>query len=57
MIQKTADNNTTTTHIKHLDEKESVDELARLLSGSEITQTVIKTAEEMKDMAKRTKSH
>ncbi len=57
LIQKTADNNTTTTHIKHLDEKESVDELARLLSGSEITQTVIKTAEEMKDMAKRTKSH
>lgn len=57
LIQKTADNNSTTTHIRHLDEKESVHELARLLGGSEITNTVVKNAKEMKDMAKRTKSH
>lgn len=57
LIQKTTDQNTTTTHIRQLDEKESICELARLLGGSEITDTVLKNAEEMKDMAKRTKSH
>lgn len=57
LIQKTADQSSTTTHIQSLNETESVRELARLLGGSQITDTVLKNAKEMKDMAKRTKSH
>lgn len=57
LIQKTADSHSTTTHIKQLNETESISELARLLGGSEITDTVIKNAKEMKDMAMRAKSH
>ena len=47
----------TTTHISCLDGEESILELARLLGGSQITDTVLENAREMKDMAKGTKSH
>ena len=57
LIQKTTDSVSTTTHISCLDGEESILELARLLGGSQITDTVLENAREMKDMAKGTKSH
>lgn len=55
LIEKTVGEEITTTTMKLLDEKESVEELARILGGAEITETVLKNAKEMKELAKRTK--
>lgn len=55
LIEKNAENEVTTTHIKQLSEEESIREIARLLGGAEITKNVLDTAKEMKDMANRTK--
>lgn len=55
LIEKSAENERTTTHITKLSEEESIREVARLLGGAEITKNVLDTAKEMKDMANRTK--
>lgn len=54
-ISKSAINGSTLTTIRLLDRQASVEELARLLGGAEITDTVRKNAAEMKDLADRTK--
>lgn len=53
LIKKEASNNKVKTDIAALDEEESVKELARLLGGSTVTDQIIRSAREMKDMAKR----
>ena len=45
----------TKTSIHALNEKESIDELARILGGAKITDTVLQSALEMKELAKQTK--
>lgn len=54
-IEKQVIDGKTKTHISLLDEKEEIEELARILGGAEITETVIQSALEMKQLAKRTK--
>lgn len=57
IIEKKASENSTTTKIRQLDESESIQELARMLSGAELTETVIQNAREMKDLASNTKKY
>ncbi|BCJ95690.1 DNA repair protein RecN [Anaerocolumna cellulosilytica] len=57
IIEKQSDGITTHTSIRSLKEKESVEEIARILGGAKITDTVIQSAEEMKELAKRTKKY
>jgi DNA repair protein RecN (Recombination protein N) len=47
----------TITQIEQLQEAASIEEIARMLGGVEITDTVLQSAAEMKDMAKRTKKY
>ena len=54
-ISKSAKDGSTLTTIRLLDRKASVEELARLLGGARITETVRKNALEMKELADRTK--
>lgn len=51
-IAKSAEGKKTTTKIRKLDEGQMVEELARLLGGAEITDTVRQNAREMKELAK-----
>lgn len=51
LIAKSSDGKSTRTDIQKLDEVGMVEELARLLGGSEITQAVLETAREMKKLA------
>ena len=51
LIEKSVENESTITNIHKLSEDESVTELARMLGGVEITETVISNAREMKQMA------
>lgn len=53
MIEKTTKDNQTKTKISYLDEDQSIKELARLLGGANITDTILDSAKEMKDLAKR----
>lgn len=55
LIEKSIQNQTTVSNISRLTEEDSVKELARMLGGVEITETVLKSAEEMKDLAKSKK--
>lgn len=55
LIEKSVQNQTTVSTIRRLREEESVDELARMLGGVEITDTVRNSAREMKDLAKQKK--
>lgn len=55
IIEKTTDGITTKTSIRSLSETESIEELARILGGAVITDTVINNAREMKELAKGTK--
>ena len=55
LIQKSVKNKTTVSTIRRLSETESVEELARMLGGVEITETVRKSAEEMKRLARQKK--
>lgn len=57
IIEKKASENSTTTKIRQLDESESIQELARMLSGAELTETVIQNAREMKELASNTKKY
>ena len=52
MIEKTVRDGITKTQIHELNEEESVQELARILGGAKITDTVIQNAAEMKQLAK-----
>lgn len=51
LIEKEVVNQTTKSHIRLLSQEESVNELARMLGGVEITDTVLQNAKEMKDLA------
>lgn len=51
LIEKSVENETTVSRIHELSEEESVQELARMLGGAEITDTVLENAREMKKMA------
>lgn len=52
LIEKTAENGRTTTHIRALDEEESSRELARMMGGERLTETTLQSAREMKEMAR-----
>lgn len=54
-IEKGVAGGKTTTRIDKLDKKEEIEELARLLGGAEITQSVRENAEEMKTLAAQSK--
>lgn len=54
-IEKQVQGEKTVTQIYPLEEDASVEEIARMLGGVEITETVLSSAAEMKEMAKRTK--
>lgn len=54
-IRKSASEGSTATTIERLGREESIRELARLLSGAQITEAVLKNAHEMKDLADQTK--
>lgn len=55
VIEKNTTDNRTMTHIHRLSEEESIGEIARLLGGVEITDTVIGNACEMKKLAQSKK--
>ena len=55
VIKKNVEEMDTTTNIYELNEKESIDELARILGGAKITETVMQSAVEMKELARQTK--
>ncbi len=55
LIEKSVTNQTTISTIRMLNEQESVDELARMLGGVKITDTVLSSAKEMKELAANTK--
>lgn len=55
-IRKSVEDGATISRIRELDEDESVEELARILGGAEITGTVRDNAREMKNMARRKKA-
>lgn len=54
-IEKKVTNGKTKTSIALLDSQQEIAELARILGGAEITEIVMKSAAEMKELAKRTK--
>ena len=51
LIEKTVENNETHSNIFKLNKDESIHELARMLGGVEITDAVVKNAQEMKELA------
>ncbi|MEG1458605.1 MAG: DNA repair protein RecN [Acetivibrio sp.] len=51
IIEKSTDGKTTKTNIEHLSFEKSVVELARILGGAEITEAVLASAKEMKELA------
>ncbi len=55
LIEKHVEENGTVTTIRQLSKEEEVEELARMLGGVEITETVMGNAREMKELAERTK--
>lgn len=57
IIEKAVEKDKTITSIAPLDEEYSIQELARLLGGVSITDNVLNSAREMKDMANKTKIH
>lgn len=57
IIEKKVEGTSTVTDIRTLDTKGSITELARILGGAEITDTVLETANEMKEMAASLKSN
>ena len=57
LISKSADTGRSVTDIKELSDEESVCELSRMLGGSEITDSVMANAEEMKGLAREYKQN
>ena len=55
LIEKTVESGRTTSKIHRLPQEESVAELARMLGGVGITETVLENAKEMKELAAKTK--
>jgi DNA repair protein RecN (Recombination protein N) len=55
LIEKETRNSKTSTYIKKLSADEEIEELGRLLGGAKITDTVLKNAREMKELATSTK--
>ena len=55
LIEKTVENNETHSNIFKLNSDDSVHELARMLGGVEITEAVVKNAQEMKELARMKK--
>lgn len=55
LIEKAVVGDSTISSIRPLDEKDAINELARLLGGAEITDAVYENASEMKALAKRKK--
>lgn len=55
VIEKQVEDNRSITRIRELDKRESVEELARMLGGDVITESALKNAEEMKELAAKTK--
>ena len=55
-IEKQVKNSETVTEIFRLNEEQSVEELARMLGGAEITNAVLQNAREMKDLARQQKN-
>ena len=53
LIQKETDGNSVKTEIAVLDDEMSVQELARMLGGANVTGNILESAREMKDLAKR----
>lgn len=53
LIKKEAKENITKTEISWLEDKESVQELARILGGAKVTDKILESAAEMKELAKR----
>ena len=56
IIEKQVKNGETVTEIFRLNEEKSVEELARMLGGAEITNAVLQNAREMKDLAQQQKN-
>lgn len=56
LIEKRVESLDTTTSIRCLDERETVEELARILGGAKITDTVLENAREMRELARITKN-
>ncbi len=56
-IEKRVENERSLTDIRELDEEGSIGELARMLGGESITETVRRNAGEMKDLARKTKQY
>lgn len=57
IIEKKPANSKTVTKLARLSEEESVAELARILGGAKITETVLESAREMKELAKNAKKY
>lgn len=55
-IVKKVENQETVTRIRKLNREQSVKELARILSGTEITEAVLSNAREMKELAEKQKT-
>lgn len=55
LIEKSVERQTTVSKIRRLSQEESVNELARMLGGVKITDTVLENAREMKELAASTK--
>lgn len=55
VIEKTVEDQDTRTRIHRLTEEASVGELARILGGAKITDTVLQSAKEMKELARQAK--
>lgn len=55
MIEKRVVDNRSITRIRELEQEESVEELARMLGGDEITKSALQNAVEMKELAEKNK--
>ncbi|GEL77380.1 DNA repair protein RecN [Tenuibacillus multivorans] len=56
LIEKDQDNKSTTTNVKQLSQNEAVEEIGRMISGTEVTDTTKQHAEELIQQAKSVKS-
>ena len=57
MIEKSAKDGRSVTEIFELKEEKVMEEIARLLSGTKVTEAVISNAKELKDLATKTKQN
>lgn len=57
IIEKNMKGESTVTNIRHLEIEDSIRELARILGGARITEKVIESAKEMKELASKSKNY